>query len=852
MMKHKRKLIFITSVAVLFAYLMLGTAGLVSYLANRTLAEQGLNVNINKIRLNPFAMTVEVSDVLLTYQNKSVLELAQLSVETRFGQLVNGNIAIAQANIADGKIVLNYQNDTVSLGGWLPSKTEEKQQENNTTSEPLNVFIQQVLLSNINVELNAQRKHQFVLQQAKISDSEFSSLAQRVNAELVMQLNNEPMKVTAKAEQLEGKWQLDISEMQGALTIDHYAQWIPEPWSSAKGQLTWNVKAAVNQLEKVWSVELASLTFNASSLAVPLLTAGESKTASLGELALSSNNTHLAISTINSGELSASLGTTDLALTSLQLPLDVSGQVSNFSLDSFNVNAPSSSIALMANAQGMNAKGIVTLAGSGVSWIDATNNDVLLKLAQLDVTDLDWALSDALSLNIPTLSLGNGEFSTLAQQPQGLSLGDSALPPLAKWRAVNIANIAIKPQAIAIEDIKADIEQITVVKTKEQPLANLTLRSKNSNEAEQTNTQQTSTVQANSEQTSNEQESESAQTSISLGSVEILGVPNINYYDYSLKFPMVQQLKIERLWVKNIVSQPITTKAEYSLLARMGKRAAIDVAGQLTPFDPTQGLSAKGTFTGVDLTQYSPFIADAIGHNIKQGMLNAKIDFAVDKKEIKGKVDTHIKAIALSPYIGKDDHQVTQNNLVPLNLAIGQLTDDKGNLDIDIPLSGNLDDPDIGLTGIISLITTKAMKEGAKSYLMQTFVPYANIVSVAMMAGGTLFAINVDDLKYPAEQVILDDKQKTFADQLAQILIDKPKLQITACPVLGKADGISGPVKTLADKKISELKAMGQQRFHHFVDYLVDEKGIASDRIVPCASELSTKKAQGHLSFSIK
>lgn len=842
MMKHKGKLIFATSVAVLFAYLMLGSAGLVSYFANRTLAEQGLKVDINKIRLNPFAMTVDVSDVLLTYQNKSVLELAQLSVETRFGQLINGNIAIEQATVAYGKVILNYQDDKISLGGWLPTESKEKTDETATASEPLNLFIQQVLLSNINVELNAQRKHHFVLQHAKINDSEFSSLAQRVNAELAMQLNNETIKLTAKAKQLNGKWQFNISEMQGALTIDHYAQWIPEPWKPFKGQISWDIQAAISQLEQAWSVELASLKFNASSLVVPLLTAGEYKNASLEMIALSSANSKLAISTINSGELSASMGTTDLTLTSLQLPLYVSGQLSNFTLDSFNANAPSSSIALMPDDQGINAKGIVTLAGSGVSWLDATNNDLLLKLSQLDIKSLDWALSDALSLNIPTLSLGNGEFSTLAQQPQGLSLGENSLPPLAKWRAVDIVNISIKPQTIAIEDIKADIEQITVVKTKEQSLANLTLKNKNSTDVQQTN----------SEQATNEQESESASSAISLGSVDISGVPNINYYDYSLKFPMVQQLQIERLWVKNISSEPITTQAEYSLLAKMGKRAAIDVSGKLTPFDPTQGLSAKGTFTGVDLTQYSPFIADAIGHNIKQGMLNAKIDFAVDKKEIKGKLDTHIKAIALSPYIGKDDHQVTQNNLVPLNLAIGQLTDDKGNLDIDIPLSGNLDDPNIGLTGIISLITTKAMKEGAKSYLMQTFVPYSNIVSVAMMAGGALFAINVDDLQYAGEQVTLDEEQKVFANQLAQILIDKPKLQITACPILGKADGVSADIKDLSDTKVSQLKVLGQERLHHFVDFLVDEKGIKSDRIVPCVTEFSAKKSKGHLSFNIK
>ena len=75
-------------------------------------------------------MTVEVSDVLLTYQNKSVLELAQLSVETRFGQLVNGNIAIAQANIADGKYSCHFgfpvMNGKHTGDGWLGLKASNQ------------------------------------------------------------------------------------------------------------------------------------------------------------------------------------------------------------------------------------------------------------------------------------------------------------------------------------------------------------------------------------------------------------------------------------------------------------------------------------------------------------------------------------------------------------------------------------------------------------------------------------------------------------------------------------------------------------------------------------------------------
>ncbi|HBY88569.1 MAG TPA: hypothetical protein DEO86_22180, partial [Colwellia sp.] len=96
---------------------------------------------------------------------------------------------------------------------------------------------------------------------------------------------------------------------------------------------------------------------------------------------------------------------------------------------------------------------------------------------------------------------------------------------------------------------------------------------------------------------------------------------------------------------------------------------------------------------------------------------------------------------------------------LPLNMAMGMLKDGDGNVELDVPLSGSISDPNFGLSSIVTLITKKAIMSATQDYLMTTFVPYANIVSIAITAGEFALKLRFDDLEYQVKQVEPDDHQ---------------------------------------------------------------------------------------------
>ena len=110
---------------------------------------------------------------------------------------------------------------------------------------------------------------------------------------------------------------------------------------------------------------------------------------------------------------------------------------------------------------------------------------------------------------------------------------------------------------------------------------------------------------------------------------------------------------------------------------------------------------------------------------------------------------------------------------MPLNIALGMLMDGDGNLELGVPLSGKTSDPSFGLSSFIALVTQKAAMSAAESYVMKTFVPYANIVSIAKSAGEFLLKVRFEDLPYEINQVTPNVSQQAYLDPFIALMQDK-------------------------------------------------------------------------------
>jgi hypothetical protein len=180
------------------------------------------------------------------------------------------------------------------------------------------------------------------------------------------------------------------------------------------------------------------------------------------------------------------------------------------------------------------------------------------------------------------------------------------------------------------------------------------------------------------------------------------------------------------------------------------------------------------------------------------------------------------------------------------------LKDSDGNVELDIPLSGDTSSPSFGMSGFVSLLIKQATMMAAKDYLMTTFVPYANVISIAMTAGDYLLKIRFNDLEFPATKTELQPEHSEFLAQFSALLKDQADEHITLCAIAIAQDiGKDAGTKITDKKELSQLKKISLARMHAFKSYMVKTEKLASSRLLLCTPQIdSSIDAKARITFT--
>ena len=153
-------------------------------------------------------------------------------------------------------------------------------------------------------------------------------------------------------------------------------------------------------------------------------------------------------------------------------------------------------------------------------------------------------------------------------------------------------------------------------------------------------------------------------------------------------------------------------------------------------------------------------------------------------------------------------------------------------------MKGSVDDPNFGINSLIQLIARKAAAVQVRRYAL-TFVPYADVVSIAMKAGEMALRVRFEDLIYLPAQIALEENQQAYMQQFIALMNDKPKLQVQVCGF-----GVAADLKNrdgsenLTDNQTKRLRAIAQKRSEEFKNYAIKKGKIESSRILLCNPQL--------------
>ncbi len=136
--------------------------------------------------------------------------------------------------------------------------------------------------------------------------------------------------------------------------------------------------------------------------------------------------------------------------------------------------------------------------------------------------------------------------------------------------------------------------------------------------------------------------------------------------------------------------------AEMDLRGSYANLAPILIAGKLNPLAAKSFLDIKADVNGVDLVGFSPYSGKYAGYNIEKGKLSLNLAYKLENNQLSAENKLFIDQFTFGDRVESPDA-----TKLPVNLAISLLKNNRGEIDLNLPIAGSLDDPQFSIGGLI-------------------------------------------------------------------------------------------------------------------------------------------------------
>jgi hypothetical protein len=194
------------------------------------------------------------------------------------------------------------------------------------------------------------------------------------------------------------------------------------------------------------------------------------------------------------------------------------------------------------------------------------------------------------------------------------------------------------------------------------------------------------------------------------------------------------------------------------------------IDGAMNLLDPLVSTDVTMEFRNLLMSNLSPYTVQFAGREIDEGKLDLDLGYRISNGQLQGQ-----NAIVISDLVlGKEvDHPDAVS--LPLGLAVALLTDANGVIDIDLPVEGDVNDPEFRIGGVV----------------WQAFAGLiTKIVSAPFRLLGNLIGVDSEDFgrfQFLAGRADLTPPELEKVAQLLQALQQRPELGLEIAGVFDPA-----------------------------------------------------------------
>ena len=212
--------------------------------------------------------------------------------------------------------------------------------------------------------------------------------------------------------------------------------------------------------------------------------------------------------------------------------------------------------------------------------------------------------------------------------------------------------------------------------------------------------------------------------------------------------------------------------ADLTLRGSYDDVAPLSLTAKINPLSAKPYLDLQAEVKGIEMTSFSTYSGKYAGYAIDKGKLSVFVNYKIENDQLNAENRVFLDQLTFGDQVESPDA-----TKLPVKLAIALLKNGKGEIDINLPISGSLNDPQFSIGGLVVKMIVNLFVKAVTS-------PFALIGS--MFGGGE----ELSNVEFAPGRATIDAEAQKRLENLSKALIDRPALKLE---IEGRVDPENDP-----------------------------------------------------------
>ena len=284
----------------------------------------------------------------------------------------------------------------------------------------------------------------------------------------------------------------------------------------------------------------------------------------------------------------------------------------------------------------------------------------------------------------------------------------------------------------------------------------------------------------------------------------------------------------------------LSNSAVFALHGVFNPYSELRITGRVTSLDSGGSGSAHARLDTFSLPLLTGYLRTFYGYRLNTGRFTTVFDGTVKQGALSATDSIHITALSAealpnAPAYGKFSEKTF--GLLSLGSALDIITKHNGDLNMAIPIAGDVKHPNFS---VIGTLLQKSVANGIQGALATVFSAIGGFFT-----GNEGHPLRFKDVDFVPGSDSLSQNDKAYLDSMAGIMKDHPGVRIYVCGKATAADAaaLSGtspplPIDSLKRADKQGLFLLARARARSVKNYLALKKGVSAKRLFLCAPEI--------------